>query len=593
MKNLVILLSILLFIMTLLADTTVPGGSVSGIWNAAGSPFLITGNIIVDNGSTLTIGPGVEVIFQGTYKLDVLGQIVCNGSSEEMITFTAADTLNGWSSIRFLNNGTGLNQPSEFNHTNFLYGRAIHGATGADMMNYGGAIWADNAGTITFNHCMFNRCKSVQDGSAVFARNGTNIVMEGCTVKHCESGFFGGVYVKQGNAEINNCIFLNNKANTFGAALYFYECPTAVVVSSMIVGSTAGAVAGIYSFSSPVFVMNSLFHNNTTTTGLGGGMGVIYGTLNLVNCTFTSNSSPQGGGAVWLNLLDAPAAVVNSIFWNNSPNVFTASSSFYILAYCSMQSAEGDQTNIFGDPLFTDLANGDLTLLANSPCIDTGTPDAGDLGLPITDLAGLPRIVDGNGDGTARIDIGCYEWQVPVIDGTLMGTVTDGQNQPLQSALIIVNDLSSVTNSMGQYLLTLAPGSYSVTCILQGFYPITVDGVIIEEELTTTLDFMLEPVSNYDLYEVSCIYNLRNHPNPFSRNTTISFETNKALPVEVNIYNLKGKKIKTLSKCSLKAGSHQMIWDGTDDDRNNVSTGIYLYKLEYDRNRIIRKVVKY
>ncbi|MGD8627132.1 MAG: hypothetical protein PVJ34_21535, partial [Anaerolineae bacterium] len=51
--------------------TPVPGGNVSGTWTAAGSPYLIEGDITVPAGATLSIEPGVNVIFQSWYALYV------------------------------------------------------------------------------------------------------------------------------------------------------------------------------------------------------------------------------------------------------------------------------------------------------------------------------------------------------------------------------------------------------------------------------------------------------------------------------------------------------------------------------------------
>lgn len=60
------------------ADTIVPGGNVSGTWTASGSPYLVQGKILVPSGQTLTIQPGVQVIFQGSYEFANTGRIGCH-----------------------------------------------------------------------------------------------------------------------------------------------------------------------------------------------------------------------------------------------------------------------------------------------------------------------------------------------------------------------------------------------------------------------------------------------------------------------------------------------------------------------------------
>jgi len=85
---------------------------------------------------------------------------------------------------------------------------------------------------------------------------------------------------------------------------------------------------------------------------------------------------------------------------------------------------------------------------------------------------------------------------------------------------------------------------------------------------------------------------LRNYPNPFNPSTTISFETiNLHENAQIDIYNLKGQKVKTLDcSNSLAATSkeltHSIVWGGTDSNNQSVSSGIYFYKLIVD-NKIV------
>ena len=76
---------------------------------------------------------------------------------------------------------------------------------------------------------------------------------------------------------------------------------------------------------------------------------------------------------------------------------------------------------------------------------------------------------------------------------------------------------------------------------------------------------------------------LRNYPNPFNPTTTFSFSliTEHTESTELVIYNLKGQKVKSLPVYQFTNSQvHQITWNGTDENGQQVSSGIYLYKLK-------------
>jgi len=74
-----------------------------------------------------------------------------------------------------------------------------------------------------------------------------------------------------------------------------------------------------------------------------------------------------------------------------------------------------------------------------------------------------------------------------------------------------------------------------------------------------------------------------NYPNPFNPTTTISFSLAEASPnVKINIYNMRGQKVKTLINSELETGMHNSDWQGTDHNDKPVSSGVYFYRLLAD-----------
>lgn len=90
----------------------------------------------------------------------------------------------------------------------------------------------------------------------------------------------------------------------------------------------------------------------------------------------------------------------------------------------------------------------------------------------------------------------------------------------------------------------------------------------------TTMEFTYSPTTDLRLEKVV------NYPNPFSGSTDITFQLTKDARVEVKIYTIRGLMIKKIESQSIfPAGFNKIHWDGKDDFGDNISRGIYLYKI--------------
>jgi len=73
-------------------------------------------------------------------------------------------------------------------------------------------------------------------------------------------------------------------------------------------------------------------------------------------------------------------------------------------------------------------------------------------------------------------------------------------------------------------------------------------------------------------------FSVRNYPNPFNPSTTIRFLLAEAGQVKIDIFNIRGQRIKSLANDHYNIGVYDIIWDGTDDSGQSVTSGMYFYR---------------
>ncbi|MBN2105526.1 T9SS type A sorting domain-containing protein [bacterium] len=83
----------------------------------------------------------------------------------------------------------------------------------------------------------------------------------------------------------------------------------------------------------------------------------------------------------------------------------------------------------------------------------------------------------------------------------------------------------------------------------------------------------------------------QNYPNPFNPSTTIDFQLEKTESVQLVIYGITGRRVKTLINERLGSGMHQVLWNGLDDNNEPVPSGVYFCRLETDMHQAIQKMV--
>jgi hypothetical protein len=82
-----------------------------------------------------------------------------------------------------------------------------------------------------------------------------------------------------------------------------------------------------------------------------------------------------------------------------------------------------------------------------------------------------------------------------------------------------------------------------------------------------------------------------NYPNPFNPTTTIEYSVEKDSEVDLSIYDVRGRIVKTLVRGYKKAGSYEVVWNGYDRNGREVSSGVYFYRMKAGSYKETRKLV--
>ncbi|MBW6514912.1 MAG: T9SS type A sorting domain-containing protein, partial [Candidatus Syntrophosphaera sp.] len=204
------------------------------------------------------------------------------------------------------------------------------------------------------------------------------------------------------------------------------------------------------------------------------------------------------------------------------------------------------------------------------------------------------RVWDGDGDGIAVIDKGAYEyqplfapvnlsaqqsganvylsWEMPVYDRSLSGYRVYRNG----CAYSQIGDPAHLT--FRDHITQSDTLSYHVVALYGNVESPPSNEVIVYMEIVAISDETNPPDADFLLI----------HPNPFIEFTILRLGLARAAEVRIDIYNLRGQKVKTISEGKLDKGEHVLWWNADDDSGTGVSSGIYLCRVF--QNNVLKQI---
>ncbi|MDA7518161.1 lamin tail domain-containing protein [bacterium] len=340
------------------------------------SPFIITDDVIVGTGTTLTIGRGVTLQFQSKTNLRVLGTLVIEGTEEAKVQFAGHQGAI-WGGVSFEETTTS----SSLTHL-----KVRNASRGQDPIVYPSAISGLNADL---------EMEFIDIGESrgpLFFRGG-NMVIRDSIISIPLTG--DGLNVKQGHAETIRCTFIGNESPDTDAIDYDG------VIGGVIRDCRMYDFRGFNSDGIDIgercvnclIEGNSIFYNSDKGVSVGQGSTIILKNNLIVGCPLGIAVKDTGssvivdqntivdcgeGVAVYEKNFGAgggEAVVINSIF-SNCKQPFTSDAYSTITIHYSLSDTSPlpGTGNLSADPLFAEVGALNFELTAGSPARNAGDP---------------------------------------------------------------------------------------------------------------------------------------------------------------------------------------------------------------------------
>ncbi|MDD4223837.1 MAG: chitobiase/beta-hexosaminidase C-terminal domain-containing protein [Candidatus Cloacimonetes bacterium] len=132
------------------------------------------------------------------------------------------------------------------------------------------------------------------------------------------------------------------------------------------------------------------------------------------------------------------------------------------------------------------------------------------------------------------------------------------------------------------YISQTSPVYFGIQCMSSNTILLMIDDVNIDY-VTANVDPLVVPTHSGIT---------GNYPNPFRTSTTIEYALDSSAEVRMDVFNIKGQLVRRLiDNCTKSPGTYSTVWDGKDDQRNQLPSGIYYILLRTNQQRLSKKVM--